>query len=117
MNPKTPLLLTFREKGDTDSGAKPCLQRQRYLNLVSYIDDDLFSKFPVRLAVLFIILHVVGLSLSRPAHRTSLSLAPAFRAGHLIRVIIPGSTWRFINLHLPNSSYAELAQVQHADSQ
>ena len=74
----------------------------------------------VRLAVLFIILDVVGsrFSLSRPAACISLGLAQAFRVSHLIRVNTTSSTWSFINLHLSNSSYyAELAQVQYADSQ
>jgi hypothetical protein len=87
----------------TDSGAKPCLQR---LNPVSYMDDDSLSTLAVRLAILFIILHVVGfrLSLSRSADRTSLGLAQAFRASHLIQVNRPGSTW---------VSYTYLSRILH----
>jgi hypothetical protein len=58
-------------------------------NPVSYIDE--FSTLAVRLAVLFIILHVVGFrsSLSRSADRIPLGLAQTFRASHLIRVNTP----------------------------
>ena len=100
MNFKSALTLGCFEKGGeaTDSGAKPakpCLQQ--YLNPANYIEDD----------VLFIALHVVGprFSLSRPADRTSLGLAQAFRASHLIQVNIMGI------LAQPGVSYTHISGV------
>jgi hypothetical protein len=61
MNPKAPLLLSSNaseKRGEATDSAKPCLRREKYLNPVSYIDDDLFSTLAVRLAVLFIILQI-----------------------------------------------------------
>lgn len=62
----------------------------------------IYLALTVRPAVLFIILHVVGFrfSLGRPADRTSLGLAQAFHASHLIRVNIPaqpGVSWTYIS--------------------